>query len=93
MTTEAAEPQHLEIDPSQVGELDLGEFEVPYVDLNDSPYAHTHIRIGDVEYLYDRSYPVKGHSAEMPADVSAVLAKGKRVLVAARSERYYLYLA
>jgi hypothetical protein len=91
MTAEA--PTHLDIDPSLVGELDLGSFEVPYVNLEHAAIAHTHLRVDDTEYVYDRSYPIRGHSAIMPGEVAELLQKGRRVLVAERSERYYLYLA
>ncbi len=89
----AAAPTHLDIDPSLVGELDLGSFEVPYVNLERAAIAHTHLRVDDTEYVYDRSYPIRGHSAIMPGEVAGFLQQGRRVLVAERSERYYLYLA
>lgn len=88
-----AAPTHLEIDPSLIGALDLGAFEVPYVDLETAPAIHTHLRVGDTEYVYDRSYPIQGHSAVMPGEVMELLQQGRKVLVVERSERYYLYLA
>ena len=94
MGSMAAEaPTHLDIGPSLVGELDLGSFEVPYVQIEAAPFVHSHLRAGDVEYVYDRSYPIKGHSAVMPGDVAELFRKGRRVLVAERNERYYVYLA
>lgn len=91
MTTDA--PTHLEVDPSLIGGLDLGEFEVPYVGLEQEPLIHTHLRVGDTEYVYQRSYPIKGHSAVMPGYVAELLQEGRKVLVAERDERYYVYLA
>jgi hypothetical protein len=90
MTTEA--PTHLDIDPALIGDLDLGEVEVPLIDLGDQPAMHTHLRAGDVEYVYQRSYPIKGHSAVLPAYVAQLRQKGGKVLVAERNERYYVYL-
>lgn len=91
MATET--PSDLDIDPSRLGELDLGEFAVPLVDLGDEPVIHIHLRSKDIEYVYQRSYPIKGHSAVMPGYVGGLLQKGSRVLVAERGERYYVYLA
>lgn len=83
----------LEVSPATMGELDLGEFAVPYIDLEEAPYIHTHISVGSTQYAYERSFPIKGHSAVMPAAVSELLAAGKRILVAERSDRYVMYVA
>ena len=91
MTAEA--PTHLEVDPSFVGRLDLGTLEVPYVNLENQPLVHTRLLVEETEYAYDRSYPIKGHSAVMPGAVADLLAEGRQVLVAERGERYYVYLA
>ena len=91
MATEA--PTALDIDSSLVGTLELAGFEVPYVDLEDQSFVHTRLLVGGTEYTYDRTYPIKGHSAVMPGDVAELQAQGRRVLVAERNERYYVYLA
>ncbi len=91
MTAEA--PTHLEVDPSLVGGLDLGTIEVPYVNLESQPGVHTRLLVGETAYTYDRSYPIKGHSAVMPGAVAELVAEGRQVLVAERGERYYVYLA
>ena len=83
----------LDVDPALVGTLELPGLDLPYVDLNDEPFVHTRLRLDDTEYAYDRTYPVKGHSAVMPAAVAELQSAGRRVLVAERNERYYLYLA
>ena len=83
----------LEIEPSLIGTLELAGFEVPYVDLEDEPFVHTRVRVGDTEYGYERSYPIKGHSAVMPAAIAGLRSQGRRVLVAERSERYLVYVA
>lgn len=82
-----------DIDPSLVGRLELAGFDVPYVDLRDRPLAHTRVFLNGTEYTYDRSYPIRGHSAVMPDAMAELLAQGRQVLVAERDERYYVYLA
>ncbi len=89
----AQEATPLQIGPSLIGTLELEGFEVPYVNLADQPFVHTRLRVGETEYTYDRSYPIKGHSAVMPSAVAELLAEGRQVLAVERSERYYLYLA
>ena len=91
MAAQATAP--LQIDPSLIGTLELEEFEVPYVNLEDQPFVHTRLLVGETEYTYDRSFPVKGHSAVMPAAIADLQREGRQVLVAERGERYYLYLA
>ncbi len=86
-----AEP--LQLDPSLIGTLELDTFQVPYVHLENQPVVPAHLRAGETEYIYNRSYPVKGYSATMPAAVAELQAEGRQVLVAERNERYYLYVA
>ncbi len=83
----------LQIDAALVGALQLEGFEVPYTHLDDEENIHTDLRVGETEYTYDRSFPTKGHSATMPAAIAELQAEGRQVLVAERSERYYVYLA
>jgi hypothetical protein len=89
----AQEPPALQIEPSSLGTLELDTFTVPYANLADRPFVHTRLRLGEVEYAYDRSYPIFGHSAVMPAAVAELLAEGRNVLVVERNKRYYVYLA
>ena len=91
MTTEQAEP--MEIDASLVGTLGLAGFEVPYVDLEALPEVRSRLLVAGTEYTYERTFPIKGHSAIMPAAIEELQAEGKRILVAERDERYYVYLA
>ena len=91
MATEA--PTGLKIDPSLVGTLELEGFEVPYVNLQGQPFVHTRLLVGGTEYAYDRTYPITGHSAVMPGAIAGLQAEGRQVLVAERTERYYVYLA
>ena len=89
----AQEAAPLQIDPALISELDLDTFQVPYVYLEDEPYVHTRLLVGETEYTYDCSFPVKGHSAVMPAAIAEVQADGRQPLVAERGKRYYVYLA
>lgn len=93
MTTTLENPGPLHLDGSALGSLDLGPVTVPYVDLVNAPYVHKRIEVGGTEYVWERTFPVKGGSAVMPAVVSELLASGKKLLVAERGERYYVYLA
>lgn len=93
MASMAAEPAPpLEIDPAQLGTLDLATHVVPYISLDDEPAIRARIQIGGTEYAYQRTYPVKGHSAVMPEIVADAIAEGRQVLVAERDDRYILYL-
>ena len=91
MTAQEAAP--LRIDPALIGELELDALQVPYVHLGDEPFVHSRLLVGETAYTYDRSYPVTGHSAVMPGAIAQVQAEGRRVLVAERNERFYVYLA
>jgi hypothetical protein len=93
MVTEEEAAPPVEVDPGLVGVLDLAPHELPYVDLNDAPLMHTQLRLGETEYAYVRSFPIKGHSAVMPAAVEELLAQGKQILIAEHNERYYIYAA
>ncbi|MEX1253443.1 MAG: hypothetical protein WEE64_03800 [Dehalococcoidia bacterium] len=83
----------LDVDRALVGELNLGTFDVPFVDLGDVPSVYSHLRMNGTEYGYERSFPVQGHSAVMPGAVAELLAAGRKVLVAERNERFLVYLA
>lgn len=83
----------MEIDASLVGTLELAGLEVPYVDIEAFPDVRSRLLVAGIEYAYERTFPIKGHSAVMPAAIEELLADGKRILVAERDERYYVYLA
>ena len=83
----------IEVDPRQLGTLELANFEVPYVDLEEEPAIRNKLRLNGTEYTYLRSFPIQGHSAVMPAAVEELQAQSKRILVAERKERYYVFAA
>ena len=43
-------------------------------------------------YHYDRSYPIKGHSALLPGYLREQLNAGKEPLLIERPDRFYVYL-
>ena len=53
----------------------------------------TAIKVGGQEYVYDRSYPIKGYSAVLPGYLKEQMAAGKRPLLVERPDRFYVYLA
>jgi hypothetical protein len=91
MTTETY--QAIQIPRSYLGLVEIGDQELPFVDLDDQPYVSSQIAVEGAEYSYERSFPIKGHSAVMPAAIEQLQAAGKRLLVGERNERYYLYAA
>ncbi len=44
-------------------------------------------------YHYDRSYPIKGHSALLPPYLRQQMAAGKDPLLIERPDRFYVYFA
>jgi hypothetical protein len=44
-------------------------------------------------FHYDRSYPVKGHSAVLPGYLREQMAAGKQALLIERPDRFYVYFA
>jgi hypothetical protein len=82
----------LELEPNQLGSLDLQDLWVPYVDLYDEPFMPTRIKLGAEEYAYNSSVPIKGHGATLPGKIRALREAGKTPLVVERDERYYIFV-
>ena len=83
----------LEIEHSLVGTLELEGMDVTYINLEQLASIPTRLRLADVEYDYDRSFPIRGHSAVLPEAITELEDEGKRIVVAERSERYILFVA
>lgn len=66
---------------------------VPLLRLNDIDLPSVSVRVGDTDYMYERSVPIKGHGAILPAYLANLLSEGKKPLLVERIERYYVYLA
>lgn len=84
----------LEFDDRQLETYREAGVSAPFLRLNrgvDLPPVE--IKVGDQEYRYDRSYPIKGHSAVMPGYLQECVEQGKQPLVIERIQRYYVYLA
>jgi len=65
---------------------------VPLIKLRDE-LPTSDIVIGGETFHYDRSYPIKGHSAVLPGYVREQIAAGKRPLLIERPDRFYVYLS
>jgi hypothetical protein len=81
----------------QIREADLGRLEVDnmrllYADLYDLDFVPTRIQVGDREFVYQRSFPVRGHGAIMPPYIRSLIDEGRVPLVVERNERYYVYV-
>jgi hypothetical protein len=83
----------LEIPDTQVETVIIGDYRVPLVDLDREEFVGSKLVVHQTEYTYVRTYPVKGHSAVMPEAIAELLEQGKKVIVAERNERYYVYTA
>jgi hypothetical protein len=82
----------LELDPSQLGALDLEEdMWVPYVDLYDIDFLPSRIKLGNAEYAFNSSVIVKGHGATLPGKIHELRAAGKQPVVVERGDRYYVF--
>lgn len=88
-----ADAPALDIERSLVGTLELEGTNATYVNLEQLATIPTRLRVDDIEYAYDRSFPVQGHSAVLPEALAELEGSGKRVVVAERAERYILFVA
>jgi hypothetical protein len=55
------------------------------------PAPKTRIKVGEQKYTYDRSVPIKGHSAHLPKYLREQMAAGKHPLLIERPDRLYVY--
>ncbi len=83
----------LELDPSQLGSLELQGAWVPYVNLYDIDFLPSELKLGNVEYRYNSSFLVRGHGATMPGKINELRASGKQPIIVERSDRYYVFVA
>ena len=81
----------LELDELEIETLPLDGIEVPRIRFYGAP-PYTQARLGEREYRYERSFPVKGHGAKLPNFLREQMAAGKSPLLLERDERFYLYL-
>ncbi len=88
-----ADAPTLDIDQSLLGSLELESTTAAYVNLEQLATIPTRLRSAGVEYAYERSFPVRGHSAVLPDVIAELEEQEHRVLVAERHERYILFVA
>ncbi len=80
-------------DVSELDEFPLDGMLVPRIRMYTSSQPEINIQVGDQPYLYDRSCPIKGHSAILPGQIRQALAEGKQPLVIERPDRFYIYFS
>ena len=81
----------LELDEALLEPLPLDGVEVSRIRLYGPP-PYTQAKLGEQEYRYERSFPVKGHGAKLPNFIREQMAAGKTALILERDTRFYVYL-
>lgn len=82
----------MEIDPADLGTLELDSQWVPYIDLAGAEFIPTRLTIANEEYAFDGSHPVFGHGAVLPGRVRELRSAGKKPVVVERKDRYYVFV-
>jgi hypothetical protein len=82
----------LELDEAELEPLPLDGMDVPRIRVGGPP-PYSAVRLGGQQYLYERSFPVKGHGASLPNFLREHMAAGKKPLLVERIDRFYVYLA
>jgi hypothetical protein len=81
----------LEIDPADLGTLELDGIWVPYVDMYHADFMPMRVKVVDAEYGFQSSMIIFGHGAVLPGQVRELRAAGKKPMVIERDDRYYLF--
>ncbi len=82
----------MEIDPAQLGTLDLDDMWVPYLDMHDADFIPSEVKMVNDEYAFKQSFNIFGHGAVMPQAIRQFRAEGKKPIVIERDNRYYVYV-
>jgi hypothetical protein len=82
----------VELDPRQLGTLELDGMWVPYIDLHDETFMPTHIAVGNDEYAFNSSQIIRGHGATLPGKIRELRDSGKKSIIAERGNRYYVFV-
>ena len=78
---------------AQLEPLPIDGLDVPRIRLTlGEPPPYHQVRVGEQEYEYDKSYPIKGHSATLPRYVREQMGAGRKPLVIERPTRFLVYL-
>jgi hypothetical protein len=83
----------LEIEDAELEPLEMDGLLVPVLRMTRGDPPHIEVRLGGLDYRYDRSYPERGYAAVLPEYLREQMASGKRPLLIERSERLYVYLS
>ena len=81
----------LELDEANLETLELDGLEVPRIHLYGPPPYYA-AQLGDQEYRYAKSFPIKGHGASLPQFLREQIGEGKKPLLIERTDRFYVYL-
>lgn len=83
----------IEFEEDQLEPLPLDGMYLPRIRLTlgeDVPYFQ--VKVGEQAYQYEKSYPIKGHSATLPKFAREALAAGRKPLIIERPTRFLVYL-
>ena len=83
----------VELDPKDLGTLELDGQWVPYVDLYDEKFIPARISVGRDEYAFNSSQIIFGHGATLPGKIRELRASGKKPIIAERANRYYVFVS
>jgi hypothetical protein len=81
----------LELDDTELETLPLDGMEVARIRVHGPP-PFTEARLGERDYRYERSFPVRGHGANLPNFLREQMDAGRTPLVLERENRFLIYL-
>jgi hypothetical protein len=81
----------LELDESVLETLELDGLVVQRIHLHGPPPYYA-AKLGDQEYRYEKSFPIKGHGASLPRFLRQQIEAGNTPLIVERTDRFYVYL-
>ena len=82
----------MELDPSELGTLDLDGAWVPYADLQDADFMPARLHVGKDEYAYSSSIIIMGHGALLTQRIPDIRGSGKEPIIVERGDRYYVFV-
>ena len=83
----------LDINPTDLGTLNMDGMWAPYIDLVGVDFVPTRLKLGGDEYAFESSIIVSGHSAVLPGRIRTIREAGKKAIIAEREDRYYVYVS
>ena len=82
----------MEFEPADLDVFVIDGMNVPEIrQTTGEPAPKIEIKVGGQSYRYDRSVPIKGHSAVLPQYLREQMAAGKHPLLIERPDRLYVY--